>query len=114
MLRILELKGKDSPDFLHRVTAGSVRGLNPQEGRAGIFLNGQSRVLAQFEVLRLSQDQFLLAVPDECAEELRAGLEALHFSEALEIVWREGSAEAIPGNSRAVDAVFSFSMNEGF
>ncbi|HEY8279601.1 MAG TPA: hypothetical protein VIH99_08260 [Bdellovibrionota bacterium] len=85
MLRFVEVKGKDSEDFLQRVTAGTVKGIGVGEGRAGLLLNGQSRMLAQFELLRTERERYLLAAPEGCASALADALEALHFSENLEI-----------------------------
>ncbi len=85
-MRITELKGKDSEEFLHRVTAGTVKALKDGEGRSGLLLTGQSKMIAQFELLRFAKDHFLLASPEACTSQLRAGLEALHFSESLEII----------------------------
>jgi folate-binding protein YgfZ len=96
VLRIVQVGGKDAGDFLHRVTAGTVKGLDPGQGRAGLLLNGQSRVLAQFDLLRVEPDRYLLAAPAECAAALAAGLEDLHFSEALEIELLDATASAVP------------------
>lgn len=84
-MRLIEIKGKDSADFLHRVTAGTVKSLQAGEGRPGLLLTGQSKMIAQFELLKLAGDHFLLASPAACTDALRSGLEALHFSESLEI-----------------------------
>jgi folate-binding Fe-S cluster repair protein YgfZ len=103
MLQFLEVGGPDAGEFLHRVTAGTVKGLALGQGRAGMLLNGQSRVLAQFDLLRVEQDRFLLAVPRECTEALMNGLEALHFSENLtmKLLSEEAHAVARPGSARA-------------
>ena len=84
-MRLVEVKGKDSADFLHRVTAGGVKKIAVGQGRAGLLLNGQSRMIAQFDLLRSDQSRYLLAGPAACANALAEGLEALHFSENLEI-----------------------------
>lgn len=88
-MRIVEVKGKDSAEFLHRVTAGSVKPVGLGEGRGGLLLTGQSKMIAQFELLHLAPGHYLLAAPDACAEALANGLEALHFSESLEIALTE-------------------------
>lgn len=84
-MRFVEVKGKDAAEFLHRVTAGTVRGINVMEGREGLLLTGRSLVRAQFDLLRVEEQRFLLATPGPCARELAEGLEELHFSESLEI-----------------------------
>lgn len=84
-MRIVEVKGKDAAEFLHRVTAGTVRGVEPGQGRAGCLLTGRSLVVATFELLHVESGLFYLVTPEGCATALADGLEALHFSESLEI-----------------------------
>lgn len=93
MLRFVDVKGKDAAEFLQRVTAGTVKGLAPGSGRAGLLLNGQSRVLAQFDLLRTA-DGYRLAAPVECAGSLAEDLEALHFAEDLTITLTDSYAVA--------------------
>jgi|GEM_PF-2624269 len=83
-MKLTEIKGRDAADFLHRVTAGTVKSLKEGEGRPGLLLTGQSKMIAQFELLKLAGDRFLLASPAACTDALRNGLEALHFSESLD------------------------------
>ena len=82
---LYRVAGADAEDFLHRVTSGTVKGLAAGQGAGGLLLNGQSRMIAQFDLLRLDPTSFLLAVPEACAEGLAAGLGALHFAEDLEM-----------------------------
>jgi folate-binding Fe-S cluster repair protein YgfZ len=81
-MRVLKVTGKDSEDFLHRVTAGTVKGLREGEGAGGALLNGQSKMIAQFDLLR-TEEGFLLVSPPECFAALQAGLEKMHFAEDL-------------------------------
>ena len=99
MLKIVEVKGKDAADFLHRVTAGTVRGLGVGEGRPGLLLNGQSRVLAQFDLLRLGDELYLLAAPEQCAAALASELEKMHFAESLEIALTDLCAAPVAAQS---------------
>jgi folate-binding protein YgfZ len=84
-LKILRVFGADSRDFLHRVTAGTVKSLKPGEGAGGVLLNGQSRMIAQFDLLCGTGEEFFLVSPAECFAALKAGLEKMHFSENLEM-----------------------------
>jgi folate-binding protein YgfZ len=104
----VEARGKDAGDFLHRVTAGTVKGVPVGQGRPGLLLDGRSRVLAQFDLLRLEDQAFALAAPLACAEGLAAALEALHFSEDLEIRLTEARAGAVrlPEARRAESQAF--------
>ena len=114
MLRIVEVIGKDAADFLHRVTAGTVKGVAVGEGRPGLLLSGRSLVQAQFDLLRTGEQEFLLAAPEACAQKLAEGLEALHFSENLEIRLTERTAgiNAAPAATRDPATSFAF-MRDG-
>jgi folate-binding protein YgfZ len=103
VLRFIEVKGKDAGDFLHRVTAGTVKGVAVGRGRAGLLLTGQSKVIAQFDLLHTEASSYLLAAPLECAEALVTGLEALHFSEELEIRATDLKAGAERGGAKRED-----------
>jgi folate-binding protein YgfZ len=114
VLRFVEVSGKDALDFLHRVTAGTVRGVEVGQGRAGLLLNGQSRVLAQFDLLRANTTRYLLAAPEECASQLAEALENLHFAEDLTIKLTETRAAAVPAGPAAVrapDGVFAVNLD---
>ena len=93
-VRLIEVAGKDAAEFLHRVTAGKVRGIAVGEGAPGLFLTGQSRMIAQFDLLRVEDARFLLASPLSCSDDLAVGLENLHFAEDLEIKLTEQQAGA--------------------
>lgn len=88
-MKLLEVKGADVQDFLHRLTAGAVRPVESGEGARGLLLTGQGRLRAQFDLLRVDEERFWLAVPDACAAPLLAELEAKHFAENLALRWRE-------------------------
>ncbi|MGZ3693907.1 MAG: hypothetical protein ACXWQO_06875 [Bdellovibrionota bacterium] len=85
MLKIIEVEGAGAKEFLDRITAGTVRKLEVGQGSPGLLLNGQSRMIAQFDLLRKSNLLFWLVSPEECAGALAENLERLHFSEELEI-----------------------------
>lgn len=93
-VRLIEVAGKDAAEFLHRVTAGKVKGIAVGEGAPGLFLTGQSRMIAQFDLLRMEESRFFLATPLSCSEDLAVGLGNLHFAEDLEIKLTEQLASA--------------------
>lgn len=84
-MRALMIEGKDAGDFLHRVTAGTVKGLEPGQGAGNVLLTGQSRMLAQFDLLRVGPEAYLAVSPPECFVPLTQGLEGLQFAEDLKI-----------------------------
>lgn len=100
------VSGKDSEEFLARVTAGTVKGVTPGSGTGGLLLNGQSRMLALFDLLRMGPEEFLLAAPDACASSLAEGLERLHFSEDLSFR-ASGKLSARPSKNIGREKVFS-------
>ena len=105
----VNVSGKDAAEFLQRVTAGTVRKLEVGSGAAGALLTGQSRVIAQFDLLRVGEREFALFAPVGCAPALADGLEALHFSEELTV---ELSAEIYSfrrGESPSREGVFRIS-----
>lgn len=85
MWKIVRVAGKDAAEFLNRVTAGPIRSVPVGQGVAGALLAGNSKVIAQFDLLRKAETDFWLCAPAECAGKLAESLEALHFSESLEI-----------------------------
>jgi folate-binding protein YgfZ len=97
-MKVLRVFGGDSRDFLHRLTAGTVKGLKSGEGAGGLLLNGQSRMIAQFDVLCGTDQEFYLVSPKECFSSLKAGLEKMHFSENLEMEER-GEAKILESGS---------------
>jgi folate-binding Fe-S cluster repair protein YgfZ len=106
-MQVWRVSGKDAEDFLHRVTAGRVKGLQPGEGAGGLLLTGQSRMIAFFDLLR-EENGFLLAVPEACANALAEGLEKLHFAEDLEIELAPWKVNAVPGEEDKRESVFPF------
>lgn len=82
-MRILEIKGKDSAEFLQRLFASTAK-IEIGEGARGLFLQGNSRMIAQFDLLRLEKNLFWLASPSECYFFLKENLEKMHFSEEIE------------------------------
>ena len=113
MIRFVDLRGPESESFLHRVTAGKVKSLPVGSGRRGLFLSGQSRVVAQFDLLREAADHFRLAVPEECATALAEGLEALHLSEDLTITLQPEERAGLRYLDSAGDATEEYLVRRG-
>jgi folate-binding protein YgfZ len=75
------------------------------------LLNGQSRMIAQFDLLRISEQLFWLASPVECAQALADNLEKLHFAEELEIRKSSQTASAVQGRGER-GKIFSWTDGE--
>ncbi|MGE3262211.1 MAG: hypothetical protein AB7K68_10570 [Bacteriovoracia bacterium] len=112
MLKVIEVAGKDAAEFLHRVTAGTVKKLTVGQGAPGLLLNGQSRMIAQFDLLR-AENSYWLVAPEECAGALTDNLERLHFSEELEIRSLPESVSVVRGEGNAERGkIFSWATTE--
>lgn len=57
---IVELRGKDSLDFLHRVTTNSIKGLKKEEVTQTIFTSEKGRILSVATILNFETYQFLV------------------------------------------------------
>ena len=83
MFQMIQVQGKDAQEFLHRVTAGIIKAGAIGSVKRGLLLTGQGKIMAQFDLLRMSADQFLLASPVSCHAKLYEALDSLLFSESL-------------------------------
>ncbi len=59
-LSVLELKGKDTLSFLHRISTNSTKGLPPKEGIVTLFTNEKGRLIDQTFILNLEEKQVLV------------------------------------------------------
>jgi len=99
---LVRVAGPDAPDFLQRLLTSDVLDLEPGAGQWSAWLDPRGRWRADLLLLRLPEDApgatgqpgFLLDCPVEVQEEIRAGLEGLHFTEDLRI------AGSPPGDAR--------------
>lgn len=99
-MKILRVFGPDARDFLHRITAGTVKSIKSGEGAGGLLCNGQSRMIAQFDLLCRNDGDFFLVAPMECFAALKAGLEKMHFAEQLEFAERGGAKIVASGEKK--------------
>jgi folate-binding protein YgfZ len=82
--RLLEVKGPDAGEFLHRLCTQDVLGMAVGGARPAAFLDAKGKLLATCLVLR-GEDAFLLEAPQEQADRLAALLDRYHFTEKLAI-----------------------------
>ena len=82
--RLLEVKGPDAAEFLHRLCTQDVLGMAVGGARPAAFLDAKGKLLATCLVLR-GEGAFLLEVPSEQADRLAALLDRYHFTEKLAI-----------------------------
>ncbi len=105
-MRVLRFSG--DRDFLHRVTAGPVKFLRNGQGAGGVLLTGQSRMIAQFDLLCADEKEFLLVSPESCFAALLEGLERLHFAEEISLQAGAYAGVRVVANSDPRDPIFSF------
>lgn len=62
---IIQLIGKDTLDFLHRISTNSIKDLNPFEKRNTLFLNEKGRFIDRTTLLNLNDFYMLIGSPDK-------------------------------------------------
>ena len=96
----LRVSGADATDFLHRITANRVKGLEPGEGAPNLLLDGKGKVQEVFELERLDADDadapaaYELTTPPGRAESLRAALDMYLFVE--DVVLEDVTGSLVP------------------
>ena len=79
--QLLSIEGRDSQDFLHRVSTAWAKKMQPGEATKSLLLSGTAKVIAPFFLLCVRADHFYLLVEQGLGDALFDGLEALHFAE---------------------------------
>lgn len=110
-MKALKVSGKDAAEFLHRVFASQVKKIPVGGGNRGLLLSGQSKMVAQFDVLRIEEKIFWLVAPEECFPDLMEEIERLHFAEELNLEVMENSFQMVPGIS---SGELEFSVKESW
>lgn len=89
------LSGKDTRDFLNRISTADVRKCGAGEGLQTLFLQGDGRIVADCAVLCESDETFHLLCPAACRSGLAQQLERFLFSEKVTII--DGTEEFYMG-----------------
>lgn len=84
-LGLLRISGADAPDLLQRVTSQEILGLPVGQGARAAVLSGKGKLLALFEIFRLSETEFIAELPREGLANLHAVLDRFVFAEAVEL-----------------------------
>lgn len=84
-MSLIEMKGRDARDFLHRLTTVHVNAMQPGDAAPGFFLNSQGKVKAAFWLACLSPEAFLIEIEDDAQgtwkKELLAVMDQFTFAE---------------------------------
>ncbi|MEE9211843.1 MAG: glycine cleavage T C-terminal barrel domain-containing protein [Phycisphaeraceae bacterium] len=81
---LVELRGGDRLDFLHRMTTHDTNSLKPGQGRRAFLLNAKGRISADLIVLT-GEDRTLLDLDAYQAETVTAELDRLLFAEDVQL-----------------------------
>lgn len=84
---LLTAAGPDAQRFLHGMVTNQVKELSPGEGNYSLHLNTQGHMVADFHLLRMP-DHFLLEIPFDRVEPLRAALDRYIIADDVELTDR--------------------------
>lgn len=79
---LLSITGSDATDFLHRILANDIKGLETGHGNRNLLLTGKGKIVHFFDLCRVG-DGYLLSTPPGQAEPLRDALDNYMFAEDL-------------------------------
>ncbi|MCO5144505.1 MAG: hypothetical protein M9962_15620 [Oligoflexia bacterium] len=85
----IEIKGKDSFDYLAKVLASNVRKLEELQAEKGLYLDGSSKILGQFDLIKKSNEHFFLLTFSDTLPFLKEELEKFIFAENIELIERQ-------------------------
>lgn len=84
---LVEVRGADALDFLHRVTANRIKGLVRGEGNRGLLLTAKGKIVEEYD-LAVTLHGFRLSTPPGRAAKLIAALDQYLFAEDVQLVDR--------------------------
>ncbi len=87
------VEGPDAGSFLHGLVTCSVTDLPVGHGRLALLLDAKGHIGVQLQIVRDAEASFTLITDPEAAAPLVADLGRFHFSEDLEILGPETSAQ---------------------
>jgi len=93
MCGLVWVEGPDAASFLHGLVTCSVTDLPVGEGRLALLLDAKGHISAQLQIVRDAAGSFTLITDPDAAAPLIDDLERFHFSEDLEILGPELSAQ---------------------
>lgn len=79
---LVRAEGEERVEFLHRLTANAVRGLEPGQGSRNLLLTAKGKVVQDFD-LRVTEDALLLSTAPGQGAALRDALDMYLFAEAV-------------------------------
>ena len=82
---LLAVAGSDATDFLHRILANEIKGLEPGAGNRNLLLTGKGKVVQVFDLAFLGEG-YLLSCPPGQASALREALDMYMFTEDLQLL----------------------------
>ncbi len=79
----LEVHGKDSADFLQRMTSQDCLGMEVGSGGPACLMTGKGKLIAFFDLFRTREDAFLLLGQGAWMGKVREHLDLFHFREEM-------------------------------
>jgi len=81
---LVAASGGDATEFLHRILANDVKGLEPGSGNRNLLLTGKGKIVQMFDLAFLGQGYLLSCEPGQ-AEPLSTALDMYLFTEDVEL-----------------------------
>ena len=120
---LVEIRGADAVDFLHRVTANRIKGLVRGEGNQGLLLTSKGKIVEEYD-LAVTLHGFRLSTPPERAAKLIAALDMFLFGEDVQLIDRTADyaplvvigpkASAVLGELLGLEPEFLEAMKERY
>lgn len=82
--QLIEVRGPDAPDFLHRLCSQQILELEPGVSTKAAFLDSKGKLVGVATICR-DGDRVLVEVPSADAESIHEILDRYHFTEKLEL-----------------------------
>lgn len=84
-IELIEFRGKDRVDFLHRLLVSDVRRLRPGHGQGSLLLDSKGKILAHLTLLAF-EESLLALIERTVSARLLSSLDRYRFSESID--WR--------------------------
>ncbi len=81
---LLSVAGSEAKDFLHRILANEIKGLEPGHGNRNMLLTGKGKMVQLFDLASFGEGYLLSTDPGQ-AEPLREALDMYMFAEDIQL-----------------------------
>lgn len=81
---LVAVQGGEATDFLHRILANEIKGLEPGQGNSNLLLTGKGKVVHMFDLAHMGEGYLLSTEPGQ-AEALVSALDMYLFAEDVQL-----------------------------